>query len=296
MSDHDKTDVETTGHEWDGIHELNTPLPRWWLWTFYATIIWGVGYTIFYPAWPMVTRATQGMLGYSTRDEVAKEIARFDEMNSEQVAKLVSMDIADLTPDADPGLYNYAVQGGAAVFRAHCSQCHGAGAAGVQGAGYPNLRDDDWLWGGTMADIYYTVKHGIRNEDDYDARYSQMSAFGRDELLTDEKIDQVVEYVLQISGQDHDAALAEPGGTVFYNNCASCHMDDGTGDPTQGAPNLTDAIWLYGGDRDTIHETVYYARFGVMPAWGLRLPDAQVRQVAAYVHQLGGGEAAEPGE
>ena len=162
------------------------------------------------------------------------------------------------------------------------------GAAGA--VGYPNLLDDDWLWGGSIEDIHYTVTHGIRNEDDWDARYSAMPAFGRDELLEPEQIDAVVNYVMSLSGTPQDASLVEEGAVVFEENCVSCHMEDGTGDREQGAPNLTDAIWLYGGDYETIHETVENARFGVMPNWGERLSEAQIRAVATYVHQLGGGE------
>ncbi|MGC9368435.1 MAG: cytochrome-c oxidase, cbb3-type subunit III [Paracoccaceae bacterium] len=280
-------EVETTGHSWDGIEEYNNPLPRWWLWTFYATIVFAIIYTILFPAWPLVKEATPGILGYSTRSEVAQEIERFDEMNAPLVSKLESVELAAISED--PDLYNYAVQGGAAVFRTYCSQCHGSGAAGVQGKGYPNLLDDDWLWGGSLEEIHYTVSHGIRNETDADAHFSQMPAFG--ELLEPEEIDQVVNYVLKLSGQDHDAALAGPGETVYLDNCSACHAEDGTGDRFQGAPNLTDAIWLYGGSEETIRYTVENARFGIMPAkGGAPLTEAEVRAVATYVHQLGGGE------
>ena len=162
--------------------------------------------------------------------------------------------------------------------------------AAIRGLGYPNLLDSDWLWGGTMEDIHYTVTHGIRNETDpdEDARFSQMPAFGKDEILEKEEIDQVVQYVRKISGQENDANLAAAGETVFMDNCSSCHAEDGTGDKDQGAPNLTDAIWLYGGDVDTITYTVTNARFGVMPNWNERLSEADIRAVATYVHSLGG--------
>ena len=278
------TGVDTTGHEWDGIKELNSPLPRWWLWCFYLTIIWGVGYTIAYPAWPLINSATQGVLGYSTRAEVAEDIARYDAQNAELRSSLAEIDLARLSDN--PDLLRFAVAGGGAVFRAHCSQCHGSGAAGA--VGYPNLLDDDWLWGGEIQEIAYSIRHGIRNETDDDAHFSAMPAFG--ELLEPEEIDGVLNYVLQLSGQDHDAALATTGVTVFADQCASCHGDGGLGDPSQGAPNLTDAIWLYGGDAEAIRTTIMEARFGVMPAWGQRLSEAEVNAVAAYVHGLGGGE------
>lgn len=285
MSKKDTNQVETTGHSWDGIEEYNNPLPRWWLWTFYLTIIWGIGYTIAYPAWPLAKEATAGLLGYSTRAEVAEKIASFEEMNAAVEAELAAADVTEVAVGTD--VHNYAINAGAAVFRANCSQCHGSGAAG--NVGYPNLLDNDWLWGGTVDEIAYSIQHGIRNET-YDARYSEMPKFGADELLSDEEISQVVEHVLAISGQDHDAELAAAGAEVFEYNCAACHMEDGTGDIYQGAPNLTDAIWLYGGDRETLTETVYNARFGVMPAWGERLTQAQVNAAALYVHSLGGGE------
>jgi len=287
MTRNDKeSQVETTGHSWDGIEEYNNPLPRWWLWTFYATIIWGIGYTIAYPAWPGIKGATQGLLGYSTREEVAKDIQTFSDANAEIETQLASADLTTVTPGTP--LYDFARNAGAAVFRTNCSQCHGSGAAGA--VGYPNLLDDDWLWGGALEDIRYTIAHGIRNEDDFDAHYSEMPRFGADELLEPQQINEVVQHVLALSGQDHDASLASAGAVVFEENCAVCHMEDGAGDPSQGAPNLTDAIWLYGGSQEAITDSVVNARFGVMPAWGLRLDDADVNAVALYVHQLGGGE------
>lgn len=281
--------VETTGHQWDGIEELNNPLPRWWVWVFYATIVWGIIYTILFPAWPLITQATPGVLGHSTRANAAAEIAMWDERTAETRALLVSTDLNAIA--ADPNLAAFAERAGAAVFRTNCATCHGSGAAGFEGKGYPNLLDDDWLWGGTMEDIYLTIAHGIRNTTDPDARYSQMPAFGVDQILEAEQIDQVVEHVLAISGQEHDAALAAAGATVWMDaGCNACHMDDGSGDRTQGAPNLSDAIWLYGGSRELIRESVYYARFGVMPNWNTRLSEDEIRAVAFYVHSRGGGE------
>ena len=283
-----QAEVSTTGHEWDGIQELNNPLPRWWLWTLYATIIWGVGYTIAYPAWPMLTGATQGVIGWSTREAVAEDIARFDTANAEIKARLVAADLTQI--DAQQDLAAFAENAGAAVFRTNCATCHGAGAAGVMGKGYPNLLDDDWLWGGDIDAILTTITHGIRNTQDPDARYSQMPAFGVDGILEAPQIKAVVEHVLAISGAEHDAALATEGAVVFADNCASCHMDDGAGDRTLGAPKLTDAIWLYGGSREELATTVTNARFGLMPPWANRLSEAELRAVAVYVHSRGGGE------
>ncbi|WP_299673678.1 cytochrome-c oxidase, cbb3-type subunit III [uncultured Roseobacter sp.] len=277
-------DPNTTGHSWDGIEEFDNPMPRWWLWTFYATIVWGVLYTIAYPAWPLVSSATAGLLGYSTREEVAVEIAAVEEANAGINARLAEAELTEISADAD--LNSYAVSSGAAVFRTWCAQCHGSGAAGF--VGYPNLLDDDWLWGGDIEAIHTTIAHGIRNEDDPDARYSEMPAYG--DIFEPEEISQVVHYVMSLSGGEHDAALAEPGAELFADNCAACHGDNGLGNTDLGAPNLADAIWLYGGDEETLTETVTYSRYGVMPPWTNRLSEAEIRAVALYVHQLGGGE------
>jgi cytochrome c oxidase cbb3-type subunit 3 len=276
-----------TGHSWDGIEEYDNPMPRWWLWTFYICIVWAVIYMILFPAWPLVTQATPGILGHSTRANVVQEIESFEARNEVWFQRLVDTEVAALREDAE--LERFAVRAGAAVFAAQCSQCHGAGGGGVQAGGFPSLVDDDWLWGGALEDIHLTITHGIRNETDPMARWSEMPAFGRDEILSGEEIDQVVEYVLAMAGQEHDAALAEPGAEVFEWNCAACHMEDGSGNVDLGAPALNDRVWLYGGDRETIRHTVFYSRYGVMPAFAERLREAEIRAVAVYVHQLGGG-------
>jgi len=285
-------DPNTTGHVWDGIKEFDNPMPRWWLWTFYLTIAWGVGYTILYPAWPLVNGATEGLLGWSTRGEVAAEIAEFDEMNAPLRERIEAVELAALNPDDNPDLYNYAIQGGGAVFANSCSQCHGRGADGA--VGYPNLLDDDWLWGGSIEEIYYTISHGIRNDDDLDSRFSEMTPFG--EVLSDEEITSVVQYVRQISDQEADATLAAAGEEVYLSSCSACHGVNGAGERFLGAPNLTDAIWLYGGSEEVIEATVRDGRFGVMPPFSAaasdagRLNEAALRSVAVYVHSLGGGE------
>ncbi len=284
MSDEDKrldeeTGQYTTGHSYDGIEELNTPLPRWWLWTFYATIVWGIGYTVAYPAWPMISGATAGVLGYSSRAEVAEDIVAHEAKNASLVDELVAADIAALDPASD--LHRYAVARGASVFRAQCSQCHGSGAAGA--VGYPNLLDNAWLWGGTVDEIAYTVEHGIRNET-ADARYSEMPAFG--EILTREEIAALVSHVQALP----NGGAGGEAETLYLDNCVACHGDNGEGMQELGAPNIADAIWLYGGDAAAITQTITNARFGVMPAWGQRLSDADVRAVSLYVHALGGGE------
>lgn len=283
--------IPTTGHEWDGIREYDNPMPRWWLWTFYATIVWGILYSIAYPAWPMLITATPGVLKFSSREVLTQELASAEAANAEINAQLASVDLAGIVET--PELQQYAINKGAAVFRTWCAQCHGSGAAGAKG--YPNLLDDDWLWGGTLEDIHYTITHGIRNEVSLDSRYSEMPVFG--DILSNEEIDQAVNYVMSLSGTPRDAEAATAGEQVYLDNCSACHGEEGLGDIYQGAPNLADAVWLYGGDYDTLVETVTYSRYGVMPPWlnevGGRLDEAQVRAVATYVHQLGGGLAAD---
>ena len=294
MAEHDKdgkdvdpaTGIETTQHEWDGIKELNNPMPRWWLWTFYATVAWSLVYVILYPAIPLVDEATGGVLGYSTRGAVEEEIAEARAAQAEYAEAIASSDFAEIA--ADPDLNRFALRGGAAVFRTFCAQCHGEGAAGF--VGYPNLLDDDWLWGGSIEEIHHTIAHGIRVEGDDRTRYSEMPAFGEMDLLDRSQIQAVTEYVLALSGQEHNEAMAADGETLYADNCAACHGAEGEGVQELGAPNLADAIWLYGGDRDDIMATITYSRAGMMPAWTGRLTDEQLKQVALYVHALGGGE------
>lgn len=278
--------IETTGHEWDGLKELNNPLPKWWLYTFYATILWSIGYTIAYPAWPMISDATKGVLGYSSRAEVASALRAADQDKAPFRDRIAAMDVTEVAADED--LAEFARAAGKATFANFCSQCHGAGAQGFKG--YPTLIDDDWLWGGTLPDIAYTIRHGIRVADSGDTRFSEMPAFGRDQILDKGQVAAVVEHVLALSGQQHEAAKATEGAAIYADNCAACHGETGKGDIAQGAPNLTDGIWLYGGDRATLIQTVHGSRRGMMPAWGERLSDAQIKEVAIYVHSLGGGK------
>jgi len=280
------TGTETVGHEWDGIEELDTPMPRWWLWTLYATIIWGIGYVILYPAIPLANSATEGLLGWTSRGEYQEQVAaRETELEPIRQA-LVSTDIRKL--NGSPELMQQAIEGGRSAFKVHCVQCHGSGAAGSKG--YPNLNDDDWLWGGDLEAIEYTLIHGIRNPDHEQTRFSQMPAFGKDGILQPGEIQDLVSYVRLLSGREKPSAAARRGAALFEANCAICHGPDGKGDRTQGAPNLTDAISLYGLDRATLTDTITNSRYGVMPRWGQRLDPATIRMLAAYVHSLGGGE------
>jgi len=278
--------VETTGHEWDGIKELNTPLPRWWLWTFYATIIWSIGYMIAYPAWPLISSNTKGVLGYSSRGEYAEAAAAAAAAQSGNIERIASSEVASIL--ADPEVARFAAAGGASLFKVHCVQCHGSGAQGA--LGYPNLNDDEWLWGGTVDDIHTTLRNGIRHAGDDDTRISEMPAFGRDDLLTREQISDVAWFVRKISGQETDDVAAGRGATIFAENCAACHGDNGEGNRELGAPSLADAIWLNGSSHAAIVAQVNAPKMGVMPAWGARLGDTNIKQLAVYVHSLGGGE------
>jgi cytochrome c oxidase cbb3-type subunit 3 len=279
--------TETTGHEWDGIRELNTPLPRWWLWTFYATVIWGLGYTIAYPAWPLVSSATSGLLGYSSRAQlqVEQDAAR---RAQEEVRQLISSSsLSEIR--TNPELLAFANAGGAAAFRVNCVQCHGSGAQG--GTGYPNLNDDDWIWGGDLEAIYTTVSHGARFAPDTDTRISDMPNFGTDQILTAEQITDTAEFVLKLSGQEHDPQKANRGQVVFGENCSACHGPGGEGVRELGGPRLNDAIWLLGNSREAIVGQIRHPRTGVMPAWAHRLDDSTLKQLTIFVHSLGGGEA-----
>lgn len=278
--------TETTGHEWDGIKELNTPLPRWWLWTFYATIIWALGYVIAYPAIPLLKAATPGLLGYSSRASVEQDIEAAKKAQAGRLEKIATLSLEEIRKDEK--LYEFAVAGGAAAFKVNCVQCHGSGAQGAPG--YPNLNDDDWLWGGKLEDIHTTIAHGARYANDEDTRSSEMPAFGRDGLLEKAQIRDVAEYVRKLAGLEHDAAAAVRGKAVFDENCAACHGEDGTGDREQGAPNLTDAIWLYGSKRADIIAQVAQPKHGVMPAWADKLDAVTIKQLALFVHSRGGGE------
>lgn len=282
----DVSGIETTGHVWDGIRELDNPLPNWWRWIFYATVVWSFGYWIAYPAWPLVSSYTKGFLGYSSRAEVATDIAMAKDRQKVHLEKLERASLEAIR--TDPELLEFALAGGRSAYNVNCSQCHGSGAQGFKG--YPNLNDDEWLWGGTIKDIHFSITHGIRNTEDDDARTSAMPAFLKDELLNRQQIDEVAEYVLSLTDAATDKAVAERGAPIFEEQCAACHGKGGVGNTEFGAPALNNAIWLYGGDKDTIVETIANSRSGVMPAWGKILEPVTVKKLAVYIHSLGGGK------
>lgn len=277
--------TETTGHDWDGIKELNTPLPRWWLVIFYGCIAWAIGYWILMPAWPMLTGYTHGLLGYSQRAAVVNAL---DKLKAQRTAEAANLDKANLTEIvASPKLLEFALAEGKSVFGDNCAPCHGTGAEGARG--YPNLNDDDWLWGGTLTDIQHTITVGVRSTSS-DTRQSQMPAFGRDGILKPREIADLTEYVVHLSHRSADAKAVARAVKLFADNCAVCHGPDGKGTRILGAPNLTDAVWLYGPARADIRGQIENGRGGVMPTWGGRLQPETIKSLAVYVHSLGGGE------
>lgn len=270
----------TTGHEWDGVKELNTPLPTWWVYTFYACIAFAAVYCALYPSWPWLTGHTDGLLGYSSRAELRQELSAQAKERASFVDRIRAASLADIRKD--PELFNFAMAGGRSAFQTNCMQCHGAGGGGS--TGFPNLVDDDWIWGGSIDQIYATIEHGIRNSDDK-SRQSMMPRFGVDGLLTGAQVAAVTDYVLSLSGK---AKATPEGAKIFEEQCVACHKAGGKGDQELGAPNLSDGIWLYGGSRDAIYRSIFYARNGSMPAWSGRLDEATMKMLAVYVHALGG--------
>lgn len=285
------TGVETVGHEWDGIEELNNPLPRWWVLTLYASILFSIGYVVVYPAIPLLDRGTAGLWGWTSRGQLDQEMKLEAQQRAATVSALATVPIEALP--ANPQLMQAAIAGGKAAFRVNCVQCHGAGAGGVQGL-YPNLNDDDWLWGGNLKEIEQTLTHGIRQPGDDLTRTSLMPSFGPSAsgpgILTAPQIADVASYVRSLSGLEAASAATSRGSELFAANCVACHGMDGKGLRQFGAPNLTDKIWLYGGKAGQVNASISRAHAGVMPAWGTRLDATTIKMLAAYVHSLGGGE------
>ena len=274
--------VETTGHEWDGLRELNNPAPRWWVWVWLVTIVWAIGYWVVFPAWPTLSGHTVGNKGWTEYTKLKEEQAEIIAVRSKYQEKFEKVSLEDIKKDEE--LFKYAQVGGAAAFKENCASCHGTGGAG--GPGFPNLNDDDWLWGGKLEDIYTTLQVGIRSGHE-NARDSQMPSFGKDGLLDATQIGQVADYVLTLN-KGGDTKLA--GAAIYAENCVSCHGEKGEGLREFGAPKLNDAIWLYGNTKEDIVRQVSVARGGLMPAWSARLNDNTIKQLTIYVHSLGGGE------
>ena len=278
------TGVSTTGHEWDGIKELNNPLPRWWLWVFYACTAFAVGYVFVYPAVPLVSTYTKGLLDHSQRASALAETEAGRAARNEVGQNLANASLEEIKND--PKMLEFAMAQGRAAFGDNCAPCHGSGATGSKG--YPNLQDDDWLWGGTLADIEHTIAVGIRSTSP-DTRMNDMPRFGADGLLDAKQVRNVAGYVLSLSGSSVRGADVDAGKQIFAENCTSCHGEDAKGSQELGAPNLTDKIWLYGGDEESVIYTVTHAHRGVMPTWGGKLDPVTIKSLAIYVHDLGGG-------
>ncbi len=275
------TGTSTTGHEWDGIRELDTPLPSWWLYTFYATILFAAVWCVLYPSIPGI----DGLLGHTNRRDVAEALKSAADQQAPMVDRIRALPIEEVRKD--PKLLAFSRTGGRAAFNNNCAACHQAGGAGARG--FPNLADDEWLWGGTLADIEQTIRYGIRSEHDK-TRLSAMPRFGADGMMTPAQIDDVVEHVLALSRQPHDAAKAARGVALFVEQCAACHQRDGSGNREMGSPALNDQIWLYGGSRADIRDSIFFSRAAAMPAWEGRLDEATIKMLTLYVHGLGGGK------
>jgi cytochrome c oxidase cbb3-type subunit 3 len=284
--------TETTGHEWDGIKELNTPMPRWWLWTFYACILFAIGYCVLYPAVPLPWGThTEGVLHTSNRLAVEADIKANAVSNRPQFAEITAKDLDAI--QNDPKLRDFAVAGGRAAFAQNCAPCHGSSGQGAKG--YPNLLDDVWLWGGTLDQIHQTIRFGVRNANPDTHQGAAMPAWGDaaknpPQLLAAAQISAVADYVLSLNHKPVDEASAKAGQAIFTENCTACHGGNAEGNQDMGAPPLTSGVWLYGGDKATLVETITHGRAGQMPAWSERLDEATVKMLALYVHQLGGGK------
>ncbi|MFL5338220.1 MAG: cytochrome-c oxidase, cbb3-type subunit III [Geminicoccaceae bacterium] len=280
------TGVETTGHEWDGIRELNNPLPKWWVYTFYVSIAIAVVMWVLFPSWPTGRSYFPGLLRSNERLDFERRYAAAKSAQSQWTDRIAALDAAAI--QVDPELVQFAIAGGEKSFKNNCATCHGLGGAG-QGF-FPSLADDSWIWGGTIDQIELTIRHGIRNGEDPDARDNAMPAFGVDGLLDKGQIADVTQHVLSLTHRATDAEAAGRGAAVFAENCASCHGEEGQGVQELGGPALNDMIWLYGGEPSQITAQIHRPRLGVMPNWQGRLDDTTIKMLAVYVHSLGGGQ------
>jgi cytochrome c oxidase cbb3-type subunit III len=279
------TGQETTAHEWDGLRERNTPLPKWWIYTFYATVVWAVVWCILYPSVPWVNGYFHGVLGYSQRASVNADVRAVVAQRAATMDRIAALSFADIRKD--PQLMAAANTAGRIAFANNCQPCHAAGGGGQPG--YPALAAGAWIWGGTLDAIQQTIAHGIRSGDP-DAREAQMPRFGADGILKPAEIQQVADYVMTLFGHADAGKDVTAGQKIFAENCAICHGDAGQGDREKGAPRLASQVHLYGNDRATVVAQITTPRMGMMPAWNTRLDPATIKALALYVHSLGGGE------
>jgi cytochrome c oxidase cbb3-type subunit 3 len=275
----------TTGHEWDGLKELNRPLPKWWVYVLYATMVWAVVWCVLYPSVPWIHGYFHGTLGYSQRAAVDADVAAVMKQRSGYMDQIKVLSFDQIRKD--PQLLAAAETAGRITFANNCQPCHGAGGGG--NPGYPALAAGNWLWGGTLDAIQQTVTHGIRSGDP-DARQSQMPRFGVDAVLKPEEIQSVADYVMVLYGTPVQGRDVSKGKQLFADNCAVCHGDNGQGNRDVGAPKLAAKTHLIAQDRDGVVKQVTDPHMGVMPNWNQRLDTATIKSVALYVHSLGGGE------
>ncbi len=271
----------TTGHSWDEISEYNIPTPRWWLIVWFICIIWAFIYWFFYPTWPTLSGNSKGSLQWSKFSQLQDTQQKVDAKKQKYLQQVQSSSFAEIKQNQQ--LMQFVLTAGKSAFYENCSACHGKGHQG--GYGYPNLNDDDWLWGGKVEDIYQTLLYGIRSGHEK-ARANQMPSFGLDGVLKSSEIKEVASFVRSLSGLEK---TNENGAKIFANNCVACHGNEGKGNQQLGAPNLTDKIWLYSSEPSEVYKTIYYSRAGVMPFWQGRLDDNTIKILALYIHSLGGG-------
>lgn len=280
------TGRETTGHEWDGVRELNTPLPKWWLYVFYACIAYAIGMFVLLPGIPYGRGYFHGLLGYSQRQKVDADVKALGQ------DRAVTMDrIASLPFDAiknDPALLATAMTAGRIAFAENCQPCHGAGGGGRPG--YPALAAGAWIWGGKLDEIQQTITHGIRSGA-ADARESLMPRFGADGILKPDQVQKVADYVMaDFYGKGTPGQDVSEGHAIFAENCVTCHGANGEGNREVGAPRLASRVHLYGDTRDVVVGQVTRPHMGVMPTWSTRLTPGMIKSLTLYVHSQGGGE------
>jgi cytochrome c oxidase cbb3-type subunit 3 len=278
------TGHETTGHEWDGITELNTRVPRAIWWAIGITHVWALIIWILMPTWPLINTYTKGILGLDQKEQVEEKVRAMRLARADWVDAIEQRSFDEIR--ADPRLMEIVAQTGPVLFTDNCSGCHGAEAQG--GPGFPSLADLDWLWGGDEDTIMETLRVGI-NSPHPETRVSQMMAFGSDGVLSRDDIRTVIDYVVSLSGGgEADPERLAAGETLFVDNCSACHGEDAKGIREMGAPDLTDDIWLYGGDTDALFHTVHDGRQGWMPAWEGRMSLADRKIMTLYLQQLAG--------
>lgn len=280
------TGTETTGHEWDGIKELNSPLPKWWVYLFWATVVWAVGYMVVYPSFPGSESYVKGIKGYSSRAELDKELERAAEDRSGWLTQFQEKSAEEIA--TDPTLLQYAMAGGEIAFLDNCAPCHQAGGAGA--IGYPALTDDEWLWGGTLEEIETTIRYGVRMSDD--GRFNEMPAYGfiGEDGMTETQLSDLADFVLAMS-EGTDVDFDSDIGIMYLDGCAACHGERGEGVNIMGGPALNNRIWLFGGEKEDIIAQIVDPQHGEMPPWEGRLDEATIKQLTVYVHSLGGGQS-----